>query len=117
MAAHAIGLVFMPPEPLSSDRKERKHDRSSESLGSAARWRGDSSYHGSREFYRGGSAEFRRPTGRFFPLFFFLIFGPFFGSLFNFSHLEYLNSGFSSPRICIFCNFWGVFLGSSSSHI
>nr|POE64618.1 isoform 2 of nuclear receptor corepressor 1 [Quercus suber] len=53
----------MPPEPLSSDRKERKHDRSSESLGSAARWRGDSSYHGSREFYRGGSAEFRRPTG------------------------------------------------------
>ncbi|KAF3961334.1 hypothetical protein CMV_014043 [Castanea mollissima] len=52
----------MPPEPLSSDRKERKHDRSSESLGSTVRWRGDSSYHGSREFYRGGSAEFRRPT-------------------------------------------------------
>ncbi|KAI4346356.1 hypothetical protein L6164_007258 [Bauhinia variegata] len=56
----------MPPEPLPWDRKEsffkeRKHERS-ESLGSVARWR-DSSHHGSREFNRWGSADFRRPPG------------------------------------------------------
>ncbi|XP_028782100.1 uncharacterized protein LOC114738230 isoform X2 [Neltuma alba] len=55
----------MPPEPLPWDRKdffkERKHERS-ESLGSVARWR-DSSHHGSREFSRWGSADFRRPPG------------------------------------------------------
>ena len=65
MAAHAIGLVLMPPEPLPWDRKdffkERKHERS-ESLGSVARWR-DSSHH--RDFNRWGSAEFRRPPGEF----------------------------------------------------
>ncbi|CAJ1976777.1 unnamed protein product [Sphenostylis stenocarpa] len=63
VAAHAIGLVLMPPEPLPWDRKdffkERKHERS-ESLGSVARWR-DSSHH--RDFNRWGSAEFRRPPG------------------------------------------------------
>ncbi|KAE9617497.1 putative transcription factor MYB/SANT family [Lupinus albus] len=57
----------MPPEPIPWDRKEffkeRKHERS-ESLGSAARWRRDSSYHhGSRDFNRWGSADFRRPAG------------------------------------------------------
>ncbi|KAF5467145.1 hypothetical protein F2P56_017002 [Juglans regia] len=56
----------MPPEPLPWDRKdffkERKHDRSSESPGSIARWR-DSSHHGSREFNRWGSADCRRPPG------------------------------------------------------
>ncbi|GMY08737.1 isoform 2 of nuclear receptor corepressor 1 [Fagus crenata] len=53
----------MPPEPLPWDRKERKHDRSSESLGSVARWR-EPSHHGSREFARwGGSADCRRPPG------------------------------------------------------
>ena len=65
MAAHAIGFVLMPPEPLPWDRKdffkERKHERS-ESLGSVARWR-DSSHH--RDFHRLGSAEFRRPPGEF----------------------------------------------------
>ncbi|XP_035539526.1 uncharacterized protein LOC108979994 isoform X3 [Juglans regia] len=56
----------MPPEPLPWDRKdffkERKHERSSESLGSVARWK-DSSHHGTREFNRWGSADFRRPPG------------------------------------------------------
>ncbi|XP_041000340.1 uncharacterized protein LOC121246299 isoform X2 [Juglans microcarpa x Juglans regia] len=56
----------MPPEPLPWDRKdffkERKHERSSESLGSVARWK-DSSHHGTREFNRWGSADFRRPLG------------------------------------------------------
>lgn len=65
VAAPTIGLFFMPPEPLPWDRKdffkERKHERS-ESLGSVARWR-DSSHHGSREFSRWGSADFRRPPG------------------------------------------------------
>jgi hypothetical protein len=64
-AAHAIGLILMPPEPLPWDRKdffkERKHERS-ESLGSVARWR-DSSHH--RDFNRWGSADFRRPPGEF----------------------------------------------------
>ncbi|XP_022966709.1 uncharacterized protein LOC111466339 isoform X2 [Cucurbita maxima] len=54
----------MPPEPLPWDRKdlfkERKHEKS-EAIGSATRWR--DSYHGSREFNRWGSADFRRPTG------------------------------------------------------
>jgi hypothetical protein len=72
VAAHAIGLVFMPPEPLPWDRKdffkERKHERSSESLGSVARWR-DSSHNGSREFNRWGSADFRRPPGEFLQCF------------------------------------------------
>lgn len=64
-AAHAIGLILMPPEPLPWDRKdffkERKHERS-ESLGSVARWR-DSSHH--RDFNRWGPAEFRRQPGEF----------------------------------------------------
>lgn len=64
--AHAIFLLFMPPEPLPWDRKdlfkERKHEKS-EAIGSAARWR--DSYHGSREFNRWGSADLRRPTGEF----------------------------------------------------
>lgn len=68
VAAHAIVLVFMPPEPLPCDRKdffrERKHERS-ESLGSVTRWR-DSSHHGSRELNRWGSADFRRPPGMCF---------------------------------------------------
>ncbi|XP_019461170.1 PREDICTED: uncharacterized protein LOC109360607 isoform X2 [Lupinus angustifolius] len=55
----------MPPEPIPWDRKdffkERKHERS-ESLGSVARWR-DSSHHGSRDFNRWGSSNFRRPAG------------------------------------------------------
>ncbi|CAL0303066.1 unnamed protein product [Lupinus luteus] len=56
----------MPPEPIPWDRKEffkeRKHERS-ESLGSAARWRDSSYHHGSRDFNRWGSADFRRPAG------------------------------------------------------
>ncbi|KAA8534334.1 hypothetical protein F0562_031839 [Nyssa sinensis] len=59
----------MPPEPLPWDRKDffkdRKHERSSESLGPVSRWR-EASHHGSssREFARWGSAEFRsRPLG------------------------------------------------------
>ncbi|KAF1899466.1 hypothetical protein Lal_00019594 [Lupinus albus] len=56
----------MPPEPIPWDRKEffkeRKHERS-ESLGSAARWRDSSSYHGSRDFNRWGSPDFCRPAG------------------------------------------------------
>ncbi|KAA8539338.1 hypothetical protein F0562_026030 [Nyssa sinensis] len=54
----------MPPEPLPWDRKdffkERKHERSSESLGPVSRWR-EASHQGpsSREFARWGSAEFR----------------------------------------------------------
>lgn len=67
MAAHAIVLVFMPPEPLPWDRKdcfrERKHERS-ESLGSVAKWR-DSSHHGPRELNRWASTDFRRPAGSF----------------------------------------------------
>ncbi|XP_023551335.1 uncharacterized protein LOC111809185 isoform X1 [Cucurbita pepo subsp. pepo] len=55
----------MPPEPLPWDRKdffkERKHERS-EFLGPVPRWR-DSSSHGSREFSRWGSGDFRRPPG------------------------------------------------------
>ncbi|KGN51211.1 uncharacterized protein LOC101219573 isoform X1 [Cucumis sativus] len=55
----------MPPEPLPWDRKdffkERKHERS-EFLGPLPRWR-DSSSHGSREFSRWGSGDFRRPPG------------------------------------------------------
>ncbi|XP_038889121.1 uncharacterized protein LOC120079017 isoform X2 [Benincasa hispida] len=55
----------MPPEPLPWDRKdffkERKHERS-EFLGPVSRWR-DSSSHGSREFSRWGSGDFRRPPG------------------------------------------------------
>lgn len=65
VAAHAIGLFLMPPEPLSWDRKdffkERKHERS-ESLGPVARWR-DSPHHAPRDFNRWPSAEFRRPPG------------------------------------------------------
>ncbi|GAV67695.1 Myb_DNA-binding domain-containing protein [Cephalotus follicularis] len=71
----------MPPEPLPFwDRKERKpqlqqqqqqHERVSvsESLGSVGRWRDSNSsmisgsHHGSREFIRWGSTEFRRPPG------------------------------------------------------
>lgn len=68
MAAHAIVLVFMPPEPLPWDRKEffrdKKHGRS-ESLGSVTRWR-DSSHHGSHELNRWGSADLRRPPGMSF---------------------------------------------------
>lgn len=63
VAAPAIVLFFMPPEPLPWDRKdffkERKHERS-ESLGSVARWR-DSSHRGSREFSRCGSDFHRLP--------------------------------------------------------
>lgn len=66
VAAHAILLVLMPPEPLPWDRKdffrERKHERS-ESIGSVARWR-DSSHHPSRDLNRWGSADFRRPPGQ-----------------------------------------------------
>ena len=54
LAAHAIGLIFMPLEPLPWDRKdffkERKQDRP-ESLSSVARWR-DPSHHGSQDFSR-----------------------------------------------------------------
>ncbi|CAK9152243.1 unnamed protein product [Ilex paraguariensis] len=53
----------MPPEPLSWDRKdffkERKHERSSDSVGIVSRWR-ESSHHGPS---RWGSNEFNRPTG------------------------------------------------------
>uniref|UniRef100_A0A5B7B0R0 Nuclear receptor corepressor 1 n=1 Tax=Davidia involucrata TaxID=16924 RepID=A0A5B7B0R0_DAVIN len=59
----------MPPEPLPWDRKDffkdRKHERSSDSLGPVSRWR-ETSHHGSssRDFARWGSAEFRsRPPG------------------------------------------------------
>ncbi|XAR52384.1 hypothetical protein NMG60_11020427 [Bertholletia excelsa] len=57
----------MPPEPLPWDRKdlsrERKYERSSEPVGSLAKWR-ENAYHGSRESSRWGSAEFRgRPPG------------------------------------------------------
>ncbi|XP_010264748.1 PREDICTED: uncharacterized protein LOC104602664 isoform X2 [Nelumbo nucifera] len=54
----------MPPEPLPWDRKdffkEKKYERS-DALGSVSRWR--DSHHGSREFARWGSDEFRRPPG------------------------------------------------------
>lgn len=76
VAAHAIVLVFMPPEPLPWDRKdffrERKHERS-ESLGSVTRWR-DSSHHGSRELNRWATTDFRRPPGAFSILPFVLFF-------------------------------------------
>ncbi|XP_019430275.1 PREDICTED: uncharacterized protein LOC109337705 isoform X2 [Lupinus angustifolius] len=56
----------MPPEPIPWDRKEffkeRKQERS-ESLGSSARWRDSSYHHGSHDFNRWGSADFRRPAG------------------------------------------------------
>ncbi|KAK9154104.1 hypothetical protein Sjap_001584 [Stephania japonica] len=54
----------MPPEPSPWDRKdlfrEKKHERS-DSVGSVGRWR--DSHHGSREFVRWGSEDFRRPSG------------------------------------------------------
>ncbi|CAK9136155.1 unnamed protein product [Ilex paraguariensis] len=54
----------MPPEPLPWDRKdffkERKHDRSSDSIGTVSRWR-EASHHGPS---RWGSNEFRRPSGQ-----------------------------------------------------
>ncbi|KAF5729509.1 hypothetical protein HS088_TW21G01676 [Tripterygium wilfordii] len=56
----------MPPEPVPWDRKdffkERKHERP-ESLGSASRWRDSPSHHGSRDFARWGSGDFRRAPG------------------------------------------------------
>ncbi|KAF5733760.1 hypothetical protein HS088_TW16G00200 [Tripterygium wilfordii] len=56
----------MPPEPVPWDRKdffkERKHERP-ESLGSGSRWRDSPSHHGSREFARWGSGDFRRAPG------------------------------------------------------
>ncbi|XP_042505940.1 uncharacterized protein LOC122082443 isoform X2 [Macadamia integrifolia] len=54
----------MPPEPSTWDRKdlfkEKKNERS-DALGSVARWR--DSHHGSRDFARWGSDDFRRPQG------------------------------------------------------
>lgn len=60
----------MPPEPSPWDRKDffkdRKHERS-DSLGSVSRWR--EAHHVPRELARWGSADFRRPHGKFLVVF------------------------------------------------
>lgn len=94
----AASCDLMPPEPLPWDRKdfykERKHERT-QSLPQqplTARWRESSSVspyqHASfREFTRWGSADFRRPPGKFFQSFFVSFVSPAF-CYFNPYHLR-----------------------------
>ncbi|XP_052185107.1 uncharacterized protein LOC127796770 [Diospyros lotus] len=57
----------MPPEPLPWDRKERKHERSSEPLGPVSRWRDSPHHHGSsfssRDFARSRPPGHSRQAG------------------------------------------------------